>query len=205
MERGILGYLRQYYLLKFSNFVSLVCDFALVSHFIIKKVKVFIHFIRFYTWVRNMVLACRKFEIQSSCVHCSTLVRPYLVYYLNDLIICVLYAIWLFPCGIRGRGFQSSQGCKCNFPVHCKCLQGFTGCLQVFPVIYMEKGCMNHRETSQRERLCMLCGNPVIFTDCGNILELGFSMQTVNTAGFSHNIPYARHYNPQFVSFLPTF
>ena len=32
----------------------------------------------------------------------------------------------------------------------------------------MEKGCKNHRKphTPQRERLCMLWGNPVIFTDC---------------------------------------
>ena len=30
----------------------------------------------------------------------------------------------------------------------------------------MEKGCKNHRNP-ERESLCMLWGNPVIFTDCG--------------------------------------
>ena len=39
----------------------------------------------------------------------------------------------------------------------------------VFPAISMEKGCKNHRETlysSKGGRVCMLWGNPVIFTDC---------------------------------------
>jgi hypothetical protein len=31
--------------------------------------------------------------------------------------------------------------------LHCKCLQGITGCLQVFPAISMKQGCKNHRET----------------------------------------------------------
>ena len=42
-----------------------------------------------------------------------------------------------------------------------------------FPAISMEKGCKNYIETlytPQRERFCMLWGNPVIFTDCGKIL-----------------------------------
>ena len=41
---------------------------------------------------------------------------------------------------------------QCNIRLHCKCLQGFTGCPQVFPAISMEKGCKNHRET------CVCCG-----------------------------------------------
>ena len=42
----------------------------------------------------------------------------------------------------------------------------------------MEKGCKNHRETPQRERLCMLWGNPVIFTDCGEnpMITIGYKM-----------------------------
>ena len=35
----------------------------------------------------------------------------------------------------------------------------------IFPALSMEKGCKNHRET-----LCMLWVDPVIFTDCGEIL-----------------------------------
>ena len=34
-----------------------------------------------------------------------------------------------------------------NSTVHCKCLQGIKGCLQVFPAISMEKDCKNHKET----------------------------------------------------------
>ena len=65
---------------------------------------------------------------------------------------------------------------KCTY-IHCKCLQGFARCPQVFPAISMEKGCTEESQrnpicTPQRERLCMLQGIPVIFTDCREILQL---------------------------------
>ena len=52
----------------------------------------------------------------------------------------------------------------------------------------MKKGCKNHREpnTPQRERFCMLWGNPVIFTDCREII--GISLLFVNITGFLYNI-----------------
>jgi hypothetical protein len=64
---------------------------------------------------------------------------------------------------------------KYIFPIvyiHCKCLQGITECLQVFPALSMERAVRITEKpyTPQRERLCMLWGNPVIFTDCGEIL-----------------------------------
>ena len=39
---------------------------------------------------------------------------------------------------------------------------GITGSLQGKPILSMEKGCKNHKET-----LCTLWINPVVFTDCG--------------------------------------
>jgi hypothetical protein len=34
-------------------------------------------------------------------------------------------------------------------------------------------------DTPQRERLCMLWGNPVIFTDCGEILQLSWGLPAI--------------------------
>ena len=57
-------------------------------------------------------------------------------------------------------------------------LQMFTGVYGVFigfPCNIYEKRAVRIAEkpyTPQRERLCMLWGNPVIFTDCGEILQL---------------------------------
>ena len=46
--------------------------------------------------------------------------------------------------------------------LHCKCLQGFTGCLQVFPVISMEKGYKNHSKTlySSKGKIVYVVGKP---------------------------------------------
>ena len=46
--------------------------------------------------------------------------------------------------------------------MHCKCLQGITGCPRVFPVTSMEKGCKNHRETlhSSKGKIVYVVGNP---------------------------------------------
>ena len=53
---------------------------------------------------------------------------------------------------------------------HSKCLQGFT----VFPAISMKKGCKNHRQTlySSNGKIVYVVGNPVIFSDQGEILQL---------------------------------
>ena len=51
-------------------------------------------------------------------------------------------------------------------------------------LLSMEKDCKNHREalpyTPQKERLCMLRGNPVVFIDCEENLMI--------TIGFFHNL-----------------
>ena len=52
---------------------------------------------------------------------------------------------------------------------HCKCLQGITGTLQGKCTISMQKVCKKPY-TPQRERFRILWRNPVIFTDCGEIL-----------------------------------
>ena len=46
--------------------------------------------------------------------------------------------------------------------VHCKCLQGFMGCLRVFPRVYREKGCKKHRETlySLKGNIVCVLGKP---------------------------------------------
>ena len=81
----------------------------------------------------------------------------------------------------------------CQRRLHCKCLQAFTGCPQVFTAISMEKGCDNHREIlySWKGNIVYVVGNPgVIFTDCGEILYvviIVFSPQSVNITGFPHN------------------
>jgi hypothetical protein len=50
-------------------------------------------------------------------------------------------------------------------------LQIFKGVLRVFPVISKRAVRITEKpNTSQRERLCMLWGNPVIFTDSREIL-----------------------------------
>ena len=57
--------------------------------------------------------------------------------------------------------------------IHYKCLQGFTGGVHRFSLQYLWKGAVRITEkpyTHQRERLRILWRNPVIFTDCGEIL-----------------------------------
>ena len=55
-----------------------------------------------------------------------------------------------------------------SFAVNLTTLQMFTG---VFPAISMKRAVRITEKpyTPQRERLCMLWGNPVIFTDCREI------------------------------------
>ena len=62
---------------------------------------------------------------------------------------------------------------KCAM-VHCKCFSGLWG-VHRFSLQYLWKRAVTITEkpyTPQRESLCMLWGNPVIFTDCGEILQL---------------------------------
>ena len=52
---------------------------------------------------------------------------------------------WRSP---NSRNGKPSQNERCNAVLlHCKCLQGITGCLQVFPAISMEKGCKQRDRT----------------------------------------------------------
>ena len=72
--------------------------------------------------------------------------------------------------------------------LHCKCLQGFTGCLQV-SLQYLRNRSLRITKkpyTPQRERLCMLWGNPVIFTDCGEnpMITIGFPRNLWILQGF---------------------
>ena len=46
---------------------------------------------------------------------------------------------------------------------------GIMGSLQGKPALYIKKGCMNHNEI-----LYVLWINPVIFTDCGETIIIGF-------------------------------
>ena len=66
--------------------------------------------------------------------------------------------------------------------LHCKLLQGFTGCLQGFPAISMENGYTNHRETlySSKGKIVYVVGKPCnIYRLRGNpIIIIGFSLQT---------------------------
>jgi hypothetical protein len=66
--------------------------------------------------------------------------------------------------------------------VHCKCLQGITGCLQVFPAISIEKGCKNHRETHTplKGKIVYVVGKPC------NIYRL--QGNPIIIMGFPHNI-----------------
>ena len=51
---------------------------------------------------------------------------------------------------------------------------GITGSLQGKPALSLEKGCKNHKET-----LCMLWINPVIFTDCREILWFSWGFYAI--------------------------
>ena len=53
--------------------------------------------------------------------------------------------------------------------LHSECLHGFTGFPYVFSAISIVKTVRITEKpyTPQKEKLCMLWGNPVIFTDCG--------------------------------------
>ena len=75
-------------------------------------------------------------------------------------------------CQLAGHNLKGMQ------QVHCKCLQGITGCLQVFPAIAMEKGYKNHREIlySSKEKIVYVVGKPCnIYRLRGNpIIIMGF-------------------------------
>ena len=65
-----------------------------------------------------------------------------------------------FPNNLHG----TVEGCVSfeSFYLHCKCLRGIMGCLQVFPPISMKKGCKNHRETlySSKGKIVYEVGKP---------------------------------------------
>ena len=62
----------------------------------------------------------------------------------------------------KHRNYLLYRGQPKIFEVHCKCLQGFTGCPWVFPAISMEKGCKNHRESlySSQGNVVYVVGKP---------------------------------------------
>ena len=73
--------------------------------------------------------------------------------------------------------------------LHFKCLQGFMW----FSLQYLWNRAVRITEkpyTPQRERLCMLWGNPVIFTDCGGnpIVIHNTNKQTTCSKPNSENI-----------------
>ena len=65
-----------------------------------------------------------------------------------------------FPNNLHG----TVKGCVSfeSFYLHCICLRGIMGCLQVFPPLSMEKGCKNHRETlySSKGKIVYEVGKP---------------------------------------------
>ena len=72
--------------------------------------------------------------------------------------------------------------CLYIFNPHCKCLQGITGCLQVFPALSIEKGCKNHKETlySSKGKIAYVLGKPC------NIYRLRGNPMII--IGFPHNL-----------------
>jgi hypothetical protein len=84
---------------------------------------------------------CGRNSVMGNIVtYASPYLYPFVVEY-SLIGAAVVFAMWR-SIGSNPRYYSPPSS------LHCKCLQGITGSLQVFPVV----------------------GNPVIFTDCGDIL-----------------------------------
>ena len=156
--------------------------------------------------IRGHVCRIHKFIPLPYTLYFKPSTNPDLIMFLLTLSWCLyIFAIWisyyclniinpfLIICQLESFLFSSDWRAtlKIDLKIHCKCLQGFTGCPQVFPSISMEKGCKNHRETlySSKGKIVYVVGKPC------NIYRLQgkpndnyrISPQSVNITGFPHN------------------